>query len=182
MRGCCSHPSRGQPAGHHPPLLPMDRTCEQSQIPVRLRLGPAKPPARSAGAEGEAVPRPHRGRAAVTIPNLCREGTSEIPGVGGERSALHSSSRSGEQAKHLPAACSCSQICYDLSLRQEGMSASLESKRGCGAAGAGGRCCWTWPFGGSGAGWALLDASRCPSAGWCQGRMRLHHLAHFIVP
>lgn len=95
------------------------------------------------GPKGQAVPRPHRGRAAVTIPNLCREGTSEIPGVGGERSALHSSSRSGEQAKHLPAACSCSQICYDLSLRQEGMSVSLESKRGCGAAGAGGRCCWT---------------------------------------
>lgn len=50
--GMLPTPSWGQPLGHHPPLLPMDRTCEQSQIPIRLRLGPAKPSARSAGAEG----------------------------------------------------------------------------------------------------------------------------------
>lgn len=55
--------------------------------------------------------------------------------VSEERSAPHSSAGSGEQAKHLPAACSCSQICYDLSRPQEGKSASLESKRGCGVPG-----------------------------------------------
>lgn len=55
--------------------------------------------------------------------------------VSEERSAPHSSAESGDRARHLPAACSCSQICYDLSRRQEGMSVSLESERGCGTVG-----------------------------------------------
>lgn len=55
--------------------------------------------------------------------------------VSGERSAPHSSAERGDRAKHLPAACSCSQICYDLSRWQEGMSMGLESKRGCGTVG-----------------------------------------------
>lgn len=82
------------------------------------------------GLDGEALPSPIPAEQ-LSPSQISGEQARQKSRVSEERSAPHSSAESGDRAKHLPAACSCSQICYDLSRWQEGTSVSLESKREC---------------------------------------------------
>lgn len=78
------------------------------------------------GLNGEALPSPIPAEQ-LSQSQISGEQARRKSRVSEERSAPHSLAESGDRAKHLPAACSCFQICYNLSRRQEGMSLSLES-------------------------------------------------------